>query len=455
MIHLFERLGLKLALDVGSGAVHVLDGAAYALLGAVGEAELREGRLPENTRVEDIKRIYDETELKSAFAELAALLREGLLFADDSYSEFSDILGAAPVKALCLHVAHDCNLRCKYCFAGTGGFGGGRSLMPPEVAKKAIDLLVRLSEGRRNLEVDFFGGEPLLNYEVVRETVAYARSLEKAHGKQFRFTITTNGLLLNDTIIADINRDMGNVVLSIDGRREVNDAMRPLAGGGGSYRHILPRYQKLVAARGAGEYYVRGTYTRNNLDFDADVLALYEAGFEQISVEPVVGDESDDYAIREEDLAAIEAAYTRLAKTLIERRRARQGDFNFFHFMLDLENGPCAIKRLRGCGAGNEYLAVTPEGELYPCHQFVGKPQFCMGNVDDGITLPEMKARFASANLLNKPDCQACWAKFFCSGGCNANNQSFCGDLCAPHQLSCKLEQMRLECAIAIKAALA
>ncbi|MGD9560073.1 MAG: thioether cross-link-forming SCIFF peptide maturase [Oscillospiraceae bacterium] len=451
MIHLFERAGLFIALDVGSGAVHLLDPLAYQLLQALGEAALREKdatQLPEA-----ISERYSQNEIDECLDELSSLLENGLLYTPDQYGEFAPELGPAPVKALCLHIAHDCNLRCRYCFASTGGFGGQRKLMPFDVAKKAIDLLVRLSGSRRNLEVDFFGGEPLMNFEVVRQTVAYAKSIQDAQNKQFRFTLTTNGIALNDDNIRFINEEMGNVVLSLDGRQAVNDRMRPKPDGSGSYAHIVPNYQKLLATRGGKEYYVRGTYTCHNLDFDADVLALYELGFGQLSVEPVVGPETDSYAIREADIPKIKAAYTRLMDELITRRRASRGDFNFFHFMLDLENGPCAIKRLKGCGSGNEYLAVTPDGELYPCHQFVGNSGFLMGTVDAGITRDDLKETFAKANLLNKPTCQDCWAKYFCSGGCNANNFAFSGSIYSPHPLSCQLEKIRLECALALNAA--
>ncbi|MDL2218809.1 thioether cross-link-forming SCIFF peptide maturase [Ruminococcaceae bacterium OttesenSCG-928-O06] len=450
MLHMFKRAGMNLVLDVGSGAIHVLDAPAFALLEVVDEAAMRNGQMGELPK--ELQKTYGQPALEDAFGELCALVHEGLLYGDDDYREFACALGPAPVKAMCLHMAHDCNLRCKYCFASTGGFGGKRALMPFSVAKQAIDLLVALSEERHNLEVDFFGGEPLMNMDVVRQTVDYARSIEKDAGKNFRFTITTNGLALNDDTIDYINQEMANVVLSIDGRRKVHDAMRPLVNGDGSYDVILPKYKKLVAGRDK-EYYVRGTYTRDNTDFDQDVLALFEAGFDQISVEPVVGPPEDAYTLRESDIPAIEESYARLMEELAERRKKKDGDFNFFHFMLDLENGPCAIKRLKGCGSGNEYLAVTPTGELYPCHQFVGNEDFIMGDVTRGITNPAMKEKFAQANLLNKTECATCWAKYFCSGGCNANNYNLCGDILAPHELSCKLEKIRLECAIALQAA--
>lgn len=453
MVHTFERAGLKIALDVGSGAVHVLDDIAFALLSQLpGAAFAADGTLLPQQMAQFVQ--FDAAQVQETHDELKKLAAQGLLYSDDSYREFAGSLGVAPVKAMCLHIAHDCNLRCRYCFASTGDFGGTRKLMSLDVAQKAIDLLVRLSEGRRNLEVDFFGGEPLMNFDVVKQTVDYARSLEQQAGKNFRFTVTTNGLALNDDIASYINREMSNVVLSLDGRKRVNDTMRPMISGKGSYDAIVPKYQALVQGRGDKEYYVRGTYTRDNLDFDQDVLEMYNLGFDQISVEPVVGPETDDYSIRDSDVAEIEASYTRLMEDMIQRRKAKNGDFNFFHFMLDLDNGPCAIKRLKGCGSGNEYLAVTPEGDLYPCHQFVGNEEFIMGTVDFGITQPQIRETFAQANLLNKPDCQDCWAKFYCSGGCNANNHSFNGSILKPHQLSCRLEKIRLECAIAIQAVL-
>ncbi|MFV0413845.1 MAG: thioether cross-link-forming SCIFF peptide maturase [Oscillospiraceae bacterium] len=457
MIHRFERANMYLALDTGSGAVHVLDKPAYALLGIVTLKELAQKELAAANE-QALQQLYAEfgkQQVNTTFEELCALFQEGLLYSDDSYSEFKEKLGDSPIKAMCLHMAHDCNLRCKYCFASTGDFGGGRKLMPLETAKKSIDLLISLSKGRRNLEVDFFGGEPMMNYAVLCQTVEYARAIEKQEGKNFRFTVTTNGLSLNDRNIEMINREMSNVVLSLDGRQSVNDKMRLKIDGSGSYDTIVPKFQKLVQGRGDKEYYVRGTYTRDNLDFDKDVLELYNLGFDQISVEPVVGPETDDYSIRPQDIAAIEQSYTRLMQEMAKRKRSRAGDFNFFHFMIDLDNGPCAIKRLKGCGSGNEYIAITPDGEIYPCHQFVGKPEFIMGSVDAGITKPELKKTFADANLFSKPTCMECWAKFFCSGGCNANNYAFNGSILEPHKLSCELEKIRLECAIAMQALLA
>lgn len=451
MLHLFERAGLRIAMDVGSGAVHLPDAAAYGLLGMLTEEEVKSGKV--ETNIEPLKEKYGAEAVDAALSEVGKLAAQGLLYGNEDYSHFAGQLGPAPVKAMCLHMAHDCNLRCRYCFASTGGYDGARSLMSLQTAKAAIDLLVQLSEGRRNLEVDFFGGEPMMNFEVLKQTVEYARGIEKKAGKNFRFTVTTNGLTLKADEIEYINREMSNVVLSLDGRKEVNDRMRVTVGGKGSYDAIVPKFQQLVQARGDKEYYVRGTYTRHNTDFDADVLALRQLGFDQISVEPVVGPETDDYTIRQQDIPAIEQSYTRLMNDMIERNQGEGKPYNFFHFMLDLSNGPCAIKRLKGCGSGNEYVAVTPDGEIYPCHQFVGNAEFKMGDVYNGITRQDLKEEFAAANLLHKTECQGCWAKFFCSGGCNANNHAYAGGILQPHKMSCELEKIRLECAIAIQAA--
>ena len=353
---------------------------------------------------------------------------------------------------MCLNIAHDCQLRCKYCFASTGDFGKGRKLMTFETGKHAIDFLLEKSGDRQNLELDFFGGEPLLNFDVVKQIVEYARSREAEFGKKFRFTITTNGLLLDDDKIDFINREMHNVVLSIDGRKEVNDSMRVLANGKGCYDTILPKYKKLVEKRGDKEYYVRATFTNKNLDFSEDVFSLYEAGFDQISVEPVVGDSEEEYALTEKELPAVFKEYENLAKRILENEK-KGGKFNFFHFMLDLDQGPCAIKRLRGCGCGNDYVAITPDGDIYPCHQFVGIDEYKMGNIDEGTFNLDMKSDFAVCHVYSKPDCRECWAKFYCSGGCNANNYQYMGDVRAAHKISCQLEKKRLECAIMMKAA--
>ncbi len=452
MIHRYQLRGFNIVLDVGSGAVHLFDELSYHLVGTL--TPPLPDRVPE-ALLGQLAAYGAPDEIREAYAEIRSLAEQGELFTDDSYAECADMLGMAPIKAMCLHIAHDCNLRCDYCFASTGDYKGGRALMSREVGLKAIDYLIAHSGNRHNLEVDFFGGEPLMNWEVVEEVVRYARSKEAACNKNFRFTVTTNGLLLDEEKIDFINREMSNVVLSIDGRREVHDKLRVTANGKGSYDLILPKMQQLVAARDRDkDYYVRGTFTKYNLDFANDVLHLREQGFDQISVEPVVSDPELSYAITEEDLPTIYAEYERLADLLIERRRA--GDtINFFHFMIDLSQGPCAIKRLRGCGCGNEYVAITPQGDVYPCHQFVGLDGWKMGSVFDGSCDEKIKATFAHTHVLSKPDCSACWAKFYCSGGCSAQNFQREGDIRKPHTIACDLERKRVECAIMIQAALA
>ena len=451
MIHKFEQNGTYLVLDVNSGAVHVVDRLIYRLLDYLSDVP-QQGACPQHI-CEKLVEEFDETDVKEAYSELFELSAMGYLFSSDDYDQFEQLMSVSPVKALCLHVAHDCNMRCAYCFAGKGDYSGQRMIMPTEVARAAIDYLITHSEGRRNLEVDFFGGEPLMNFEVVKKTVLYARTLEKQHGKLFRFTITTNGLLLTDDKIDFINREMSNVVLSIDGRSTTNDRVRkPVSGDKSCYDLIMPNFKKLVDTRGEGQYYVRGTFTKYNLDFAEDVLHLYKEGFDQISVEPVIADPAMPYALTEEDIPAIGAEYERLAAEMI--RREQTGDwFNFFHFMMDLEQGPCAIKRLRGCGCGNEYVAVTPDGDVYPCHQFVGHEQWKMGDVFTGSIDPQKKAQFAASTVYGKPACRDCWAKFYCSGGCNANSYIYNGNNTLPHNMSCELEKKRIECALYIKAA--
>ena len=452
MIHGYKQNGYNIILDVNSGGVHVVDELFYDL--ATGLTPPLAPQCPPDL-LDRLARQYDREELEEAYGEILELYRGGTLYSEDDYGRFQSLMSVSPIKAMCLHISHDCNLRCQYCFAGTGDFGTGHRMeMSEEVGKKAIDFLLAQSQGRRNLEVDFFGGEPLLNFEVVKKIVDYARSKEQAHGKQFRFTITTNGMLLDDGKIDFLNREMSNIVLSIDGRREVNDRVRSRVNGDGCYDAILPKFQRLVQRRGDGQYYVRGTFTKYNLDFAQDVLHLNACGFDQVSVEPVVADPAQPYALTQEDLPAVAREYERLALELLERKRSGHG-FNFFHFMLDLDQGPCAIKRLRGCGAGNEYCAVTPDGEVYPCHQFVGHPQWKMGDVFTGQVDQTLKERFAAATVLGKEECRSCWAKFYCSGGCNANNQTYRGDILKPHTLSCEMEKKRLECAIMMKVALA
>jgi len=447
MIHKYKLNGLNIVLDVNSGGVHIVDELTYDLLDNV-EPPF-EAECPQNV-VDKLSKAYPVEDIRDCYAEIVELYNDKILFSEDDYEKYAKYSVASPVKAMCLNIAHDCQLRCKYCFASTGDFGKGRKLMSFETGKHAIDFLLENSGDRPNLELDFFGGEPLMNFGVVKKVVEYARSREKEYNKKFRFTITTNGLLLDDEKIDFINREMSNVVLSIDGRKEVNDYFRVLPNGQGCYDIILPKYKKLVEGRGDKEYYVRGTFTNKNLDFSKDVFALNEAGFDQISVEPVVGDD-DVYALTEKDLPAVFAEYEKLALQLLENEKKGK-KFNFFHFMLDLDQGPCAIKRLRGCGCGNDYVAITPDGDIFPCHQFVGIDEYKMGNIDEGTFDQEMKADFARAHVYSKPDCRECWAKFYCSGGCNANNYQYMGDIRTAHKISCQLEKKRLECAIMIKA---
>lgn len=446
MIHAFQMHGVNIAIDVNSGAVHVLDDAAYTVLGLYDQ----NGFLDREKLYSLNGRFSDET-IEEAVHEIESLVGEHLLFSVDPYEELvPEWTGKTVVKALCLHIAHDCNLRCSYCFAGTGEYLGARSMMSLEVGKKAIDFLIEHSGNRRNLEIDFFGGEPLMNFEVVKGIVAYARSREKETSKHFRFTITTNLLLLDEAKMDYINENMHNVVLSIDGRKEINDNMRKRVDGSGCYDRILPIAKRMVEKRKGENYYVRGTFTRHNLDFNQDVLHLADQGFEQISVEPVVAAADSKLDIREEDLQTAFETYEQLALEYVDRRNNGKW-FNFFHFMLDLEGGPCVAKRLRGCGSGTEYLAVTPEGELYPCHQFVGQADFLLGNVFDGLNGNAKIESFKKANVYTKPECRRCWAKFYCSGGCSANSWQFNKDITIPYTIGCELEKKRVECALWIK----
>ena len=461
MIHLYQNNGYNIVLDVNSGAVHVVDQAAYDVIGVL--EKQNEFHTPETLRepetAADLKKElgsrYGEEDIEDILEAVITLTEEGRLFTRDVYEDFIDEVKQRKtvVKALCLHIAHDCNLACKYCFAEEGEYHGRRALMSFEVGKKALDFLIANSGKRRNLEVDFFGGEPLMNWQVVKDLVAYGREQEKIHDKHFRFTLTTNGVLLNDEVQEFVNREMDNVVLSLDGRKEVNDKMRPFRNGKGSYDLIVPKFQKLAESRNQQKYYIRGTFTRNNLDFSKDVLHFADLGFEQISIEPVVGEDTDAYAIRREDLPVIFEEYDRLAKIMVDREKEGRG-FTFFHFMIDLEGGPCVSKRLSGCGSGTEYLAVTPWGDLYPCHQFVGQEEFLMGNVDDGITKPEIADEFRGCNVYTKEKCRNCFAKFYCSGGCMANSYHFHGTIHDTYDIGCEMERKRVECAIMIKAAL-
>lgn len=450
MLHKFSMNGINILMDILSGAVHAVDDVAYDIADIYPDEGV-------DALYERFSDKYSREQIEEAVGELEELKEAGLLYTEDEYEQvLEQVKNRAPVvKALCLHVAHDCNLKCKYCFAEEGEYHGKRSLMSTEVGKKAIDFIIANSGNRRNLEVDFFGGEPLMNFEVVKEIVEYGREQEKLHGKNFRFTITTNGVLLDDEKQKYINENMHNVVLSLDGRKEINDFMRPRAGGQGSYDLIVPKFQKLADSRNQTDYYVRGTFTHHNLDFSKDIFHFADdLGFKQVSVEPVVADSTEDYAIQEEDLETIYKEYEKIAEELYIRHKTGEKDFNFFHFMVDLTGGPCVAKRLSGCGSGTEYMAVSPEGDLYPCHQFVGQPEFKLGTVFEGIKNNEIREEFANCNVYTKPDCKKCWAKFYCSGGCMANASHYAGSIMGTYDIGCKLQRKRLECAIMIKAKL-
>ena len=457
MVHQYINNGYHIVLDVNSGCVHVVDELAYDVIPIV-EKLLAQQMEEKEQIVEAVARqlSLEQAQVEETVEEILSLKEEGMLFTEDVYEKYLDSFQnrETVVKALCLHIAHDCNLACKYCFAGEGEYHGQRALMSLDVGKKALDFLVQNSGNRVNLEVDFFGGEPLLNWQVVKDLVAYGRSLEEPNHKKFRFTLTTNGVLLDDEVLEFANKEMSNVVLSIDGRKEIHDLMRPHRGGQGSYDEVVPKYKKVAESRNQMDYYVRGTFTRNNLDFAEDVKHLADEGFEQISVEPVVARPEEEYALRMEDVPAILKEYDELALEYIRRKKAGKG-FNFFHFMINLEGGPCVAKRLSGCGSGTEYLAVTPWGDLYPCHQFVGQEEFLMGNVEEGIIRTDIRDKFKACNVYAKDQCRDCFAKFYCSGGCAANAYNNSGDINGAYELGCELQRKRVECAIMIKAALA
>ncbi len=446
-------------LDVDSSSVHVVDELVYDMIGLYKEKSrdeiIREmtEKYGDDASAARLGYRVDEEAVKEALEEIEELKEQGSLFTEDTYRPHIEAFKNRPtvVKALCLHVAHDCNLACKYCFAEEGEYKGRRAIMSYEVGRQALKFLVENSGNRRNLEVDFFGGEPLMNMEVVKQLVAYGRELEKTHDKIFRFTITTNGVLLNDDTIDFINKEMHNVVLSLDGRPEVNDAMRPFRNGQGSYDYVVPKQLKMAKSRNGKSYYVRGTFTRNNLDFSEDVLHFADLGFDEISIEPVVSPETDPFALREEDLPVIFEQYDKLAKEMADRKR-KGNCFTFFHFMLDLSGGPCVYKRLSGCGSGTEYLAVTPWGDLYPCHQFVGEEEYKVGDVWSGVTRTDLVDEFKAVSVYTKEKCRDCFARYFCSGGCAANSWHFNGTVNGTYDLGCEMERKRVECALMLKA---
>ena len=449
MIHQYKNNGYNIVMDVCSGAVHVVDDVVYDAI-AVYDKDGADAVVPA------LEGTYPAEDIREALEEIEELKQDGVLFTEDVYEQYVKDFKSRKtvVKALCLHVAHDCNLGCKYCFAEEGEYHGRRAIMSYEVGRKALDFLIANSGNRRNLEVDFFGGEPLMNWEVVKQLVAYGRSKEKEFNKNFRLTMTTNGMLMTDEVVDFLNKEMANVVLSIDGRKEINDKMRPTRNGkGSSYDIIMPKFKKFAKSRGDKSYYIRGTFTKYNLDFANDVLHFADEGFKEISVEPVVAAPEEDYAIHEEHLPQILEEYDRLAKEYIKRKKAGNG-FNFFHFNIDLTQGPCVAKRLSGCGSGTEYLAVTPWGDLYPCHQFVGQEQFLLGTVDTGITNTEVRDEFKLCNVYAKEKCRNCFARFYCSGGCAANSWNYDGSITGAYDIGCEMQKKRIECAIMIKAAL-
>lgn len=455
MIHQYKMGGYNIVLDPNSGSVHSVDEVAYDIIG------MYESHTPEEITKEIVDR-YGEKEgvtpedVAEVLEDIENLKKEGKLFSEDTYQNLAIDFKNRPtvIKAMCLHIAHDCNLACKYCFAGEGEYCGDRSLMSFEVGKQAFDFLIANSGTRKNLEVDFFGGEPLMNFEVVKQLVAYAREQEKIHNKNFRFTLTTNGVLLDEEVMDFANKEMYNVVLSLDGRKETNDRMRVSRNGKGSYDLIVPKFKEMVKRRGDKEYYIRGTYTHYNTDFTKDILHMADLGFTKLAMEPVVASPNAPYALKEEDLPILFDQYEKLAAEMVRREKNGKG-FTFFHYMIDLEGGPCIAKRIAGCGVGTEYVAVTPWGDLYPCHQFVGDENYLLGNVFDGITNEEVRSRFKMCNIYTRPQCNDCFARLYCSGGCSANAYHATGSIEGIYELGCKLHRKRVECAIMMKVALA
>lgn len=453
MIHAYKMNGYNIILDQNSGCVHSVDEATYDIITmyeSKSRDEIKSYILDKYKNQDDVT----SEEIDLCFEDIEALIKDGRLFAEDTFEaeavNFKRRQGV--VKAICLHVAHDCNLACKYCFAGKGEYDGPKGLMSFETGKRALDFLIEQSGTRRNLEVDFFGGEPLLNWEVCKKLVAYGREQEKKHNKNFRFTLTTNGLLINDDVIDFCNKEMANVVLSLDGRKITNDAMRVSANGTGSYDLIVDKFKKLASSRNQKDYYMRGTYTHNNLDFASDIIHMADLGFKELSIEPVVSDPGEPYALKNEDLPLLKEQYQILADEML--RRYRKGDgFTFYHYMIDLDAGPCIVKRVSGCGVGTEYLAVTPSGELYPCHQFVGDEKFLLGDIWTGITNKEVIEQFEGCNVYSHKECKDCFAKLYCSGGCAANAYHTTGSVNGIYEFGCELHRKRIECAIMLKVA--
>ncbi len=451
MIHQYKLGGFNVVLDVCSGSVHVVDDVAYDII-SLFESEERDVIITkmsekylgnEDISLEDIKECY---------AQVEELRDAGKLFTEDTFEPMAGKLKektAGVVKALCLHIAHTCNLNCSYCFASQGKYHGDRAVMSYEVGKRALDFLIENSGTRHNREVDFFGGEPLMNFQVVKDLVAYARSIEKEKGKNFRFTLTTNGVLVDDDVIDFANRECSNVVLSLDGRKEVHDRYRVDYAGNGSWEKIVPKFQKFVEARGGKEYYMRGTFTHANPDFLNDIKQMLDLGFNELSMEPVVCAKDDPSALTEEDMEIVMKQYEELASLMLERDKEGR-PFTFYHYMIDLTGGPCIYKRISGCGSGTEYMAVTPWGDLYPCHQFVGEERFKLGDIWQGVTNKEIQNEFAACNVYAHPECRDCWARLYCSGGCAANAYHATGSVTGVYEDGCKLFRKRMECAIMV-----
>ena len=454
MIHQYQLGGFNIVLDVCSGSVHVVDQVAYDII-SIFEGREREDVLREMAEKYAEKPEITRKDLEECYAQVQALKDQGRLFAPDTFAPMAGELKektAGVVKALCLHVAHTCNLNCSYCFASQGKYHGDRAVMSFEVGKRALDFLVEHSGTRRNLEVDFFGGEPLMNFQVVKDLVAYARSIEKETGKNFRFTLTTNGMLVDDDVIDFANRECHNVVLSLDGRKEIHDRFRVDYNGKGSWETIVPKFQKFVEAREGKGYYMRGTFTHANPDFLKDIRQMLDLGFSELSMEPVVCAEGDPSALTEEDLPIVLEQYEKLAELMLQRD-AEGKPFTFYHYMIDLTGGPCIYKRISGCGSGTEYMAVTPWGDLYPCHQFVGEEKFRLGNIWEGVTNTAIQSEFRNCNVYAHPECRDCWARLYCSGGCAANAYHSTGSVTGVYEYGCKLFRKRMECAIMVAVA--
>ena len=447
-IHKFKQGDKYFVLDVNTGAVHVVDELVYDILD--------DDKLKEKVDIiNELKGKYDEEEISEAYDEIQELVKEEVLYSPDQYEEIahSSMDDRDYIKAVCLNIIHGCNLRCKYCFADEGEYHGNKGVMSVETAKKAIDYVIKRSGPRKNIEIDLFGGEPTLIMDTIKEIIKYARDNEAKWNKNIRFTMTTNATLLNDEMMEFMDKEMGNIILSLDGRKEVNDKVRIKPDGSGSYDYILPNIKKMISKRTKGKtYYVRGTFTRNNVDFYEDVVSMLNEGFREISIEPVVLEEGHPLAIREEDLPEIFANYDKLYNEMARRKREGKDEFTFYHFNIDLQGGPCVYKRISGCGSGFEYVAITPQGDVYPCHQFVGKEEYKLGSIFDDTYDAELGKKFKKAHIYNKPKCRECWARFYCSGGCQANNVNFNGDMNIPYEIGCKMQKKRIECAIALKA---